>query len=141
MSHTPGDGTPYTAQGVLLRSPFGGGDLPRLRVLVAGHVSLAGLAEPRRTDFVTAMDAVATNAVQHGGGRGALLLLRRTGELECRISDRGPDGTGAVGAGLARGGENPLPGGGLWLTRLVTDRLTITPEGPGRTVSFAMRLA
>jgi anti-sigma regulatory factor (Ser/Thr protein kinase) len=141
MSHKPGDGAPYTAQGVLLRSPFGGGDLPRLRVLVAGHVSLAGLAEPRRTDFVTAMDAVATNAVQHGGGQGALLLLRGAGELECRISDRGPGGTGAGSAGHAPGGEGPLPGGGLWLTRLVTDRLTITPVGPGTTVSFAMILA
>ncbi|MEU1042597.1 ATP-binding protein [Streptomyces sp. NPDC005907] len=140
MALGPGDGASHLAHDVLLHRGFGGADLPRLRVLVAGHAALAGLLEPRRGDFVTAMDAVATNAVQHGGGDGTLVLLHRGGELECRISDRGPGCTGAVLTDLT-----PRPGGapgrgGLWLTRLVADRLSVVPGTPGTTVSFAMRL-
>ncbi|MGW7268439.1 ATP-binding protein [Streptomyces sp. NPDC054842] len=140
MALDTGDGRAPTAQDVLLRSRFAGADIPRLRVLVEGHATLAGLVEARRADFVVAMDAVATNAVQHGGGDGTLVLLRRGGELECRISDRGPGCTEAVLTGLAHGPGGPARGGGLWLTRLVADRLSITPGAPGTTVSFAMRL-
>ncbi|MFJ3222329.1 ATP-binding protein [Streptomyces sp. NPDC086783] len=135
-----GDGHAPTPHDVLLHSRFAGGDLPRLRVLVEGHATLAGLVEPRRDDFVVAMDAVATNAVQHGGGDGTLVLLRRGGELECRISDRGPGCTEAVLADLPHAPGASAEGAGLWLTRLVADRLSITPGAPGTTVSFAMRL-
>ncbi|KUH40240.1 MULTISPECIES: ATP-binding protein [Streptomyces] len=126
---------------ILLRCPFGGSDIPRLRVLVESHAAQAGLPEPRRGDFVVAVDAVVVNAVRHAGGSGVLVLARTARELECRVSDRGPGFTEDVIPELAPGIGGACPGRGLWLTRLITDRLTVTP-GPagGSTVTFAMRL-
>ncbi|MGO4430463.1 ATP-binding protein, partial [Streptomyces sp. MCAF7] len=74
----------------LLQRRFTARELPRLRVQVEECAAWAGLAETRRGDFVLAVDAVATNAVEHAGGQGALLLRRVGNELECRISDSGP---------------------------------------------------
>ncbi|MET9800308.1 ATP-binding protein [Streptomyces sp. NPDC006368] len=134
-------GVPGINEDVLLRRGFGAADIPRLRVLVESHASLAGLPEPRRGDFVVAMDAVAGNVVQHAGGRGLLVLTRTRRELECRISDRGPGFSEDVIPDLAPGLNGSAPGRGLWLTRLITDRLTVTPGPVGTTVSFTMSLA
>jgi anti-sigma regulatory factor (Ser/Thr protein kinase) len=127
-----------SAEEVLLRRRFGAADIPPLRVLVESYAAFAGLPEPRRGDFVVAMDAVAVNAVQHGGGQGVLVLARTPGELECRISDRGPGFTEEVIPDLAPGLNGCCPGRGLWLTRLITDRLTVVPGPAGTTVTFAM---
>ncbi|MGW7050681.1 ATP-binding protein [Streptomyces sp. NPDC054887] len=130
----------------LLEYDFGPEDLPRLRVLVDQWAAWAGLAEPRRGDFVLAADAVATNAVEHGGGRGRLVLRRSPGALECTISDSGPGFASSVIPELAPGLAGSHGGRGLWLTRLITDRLVITGgaqdgrAAPGSVVAFAMRL-
>ncbi|WP_327352727.1 ATP-binding protein [Streptomyces sp. NBC_01304] len=123
---------------VLLSVPFAARDVPRLRVLVEGHASLVGLPEQRRGDFVVAMDAVAGNVVQHGGGHGLLTLTRaHCHELRCRISDRGPGFTVEAIPDLAVGINGA--GQGLWLARLITDDLTVIPKAVGTTVVFAMR--
>ncbi|MBC9719268.1 ATP-binding protein [Streptomyces sp. TRM66268-LWL] len=125
---------------VLLSVPFAARDVPRLRVLVEGYASLAGLPEQRRGDFVVAMDAVAGNVVQHGGGHGLLVLARaHCHELRCRISDRGPGFTAEAIPDLAVGINGAGHGQGLWLTRLITDDLTVIPKAVGTTVVFAMR--
>ncbi|MFG3497799.1 ATP-binding protein [Streptomyces sp. NPDC047928] len=131
---------PGIGETVLLRRGFGGADIPELRVLVDSCAALAGLAEPRRGEFVVAVDAVAGNAVRHAGGRGLLVLARTPKELECRVSDRGPGFTEDVIPPLAPGIDGACPGRGLWLTRLVTDRLSVAPGAVGATVTFAMRL-
>ncbi|WP_175407731.1 ATP-binding protein [Streptomyces sp. TRM64462] len=132
----PGEG-----EDILLRRSFGGPDIPRLRMLVAGHAALAGLPEPRRGDFVVAVDAVAGNAVRYAGGGGDLALVRTPKELECRVTDRGPGFTQDVIPDPAPGVGGAGPGRGLWLSRLVTDRFTVAPcPAGGCTVSFAMRL-
>ncbi|MFD7816674.1 ATP-binding protein [Streptomyces sp. NPDC059785] len=134
-----GDGFAHSVRGILLRSRFGGGDLPRLRVLVAAQASLAGLPEPRCDDFVTAMDALAAEAVRHGG-RATLTLLRRARELECLITGPGSGRPGRSGSGTPGPGSADADGEGLWFTRLVADRLTVVPEDGGTTVGFVMRL-
>ncbi|MFD5102353.1 ATP-binding protein [Streptomyces albidochromogenes] len=133
----------------LLEFDFGREDMPRLRVLVDQYAAWAGLAEPRRGDFVLAADAVATNAVEHGGGRGRLLLHRSAGSpgaLECVISDSGPGFASSVIPELAPGLGGSHGGRGLWLTRLITDRLVIeggaggADRARGSVVRFAMWL-
>ncbi len=101
-------GVPDAGRRVLVRREFGGGDLPGLRLLADGCAALAGLEGPRRGDFVVAVDAVAGNAVRHGGGRGVLVLSRTAAELECRVTDRAPGFTEdaipqAPGAGAPAG--------------------------------------
>ncbi|GAA2922215.1 ATP-binding protein [Streptomyces enissocaesilis] len=115
----------------LLELDFARDDLPRLRVLVDQHAAWAGLAEPRRGDFVLAADALATNAVEHGGGGGRLLLRRASGALECTVSDSGPGFAPSVIPELAPGLGGSHCGRGLWLTRLITDRLVITGGADG----------
>ncbi len=127
----------------LLELDFAQDDLPRLRVLVDQYAAWAGLAEPRRGDFVLAADAVARNAVEHGGGSGRLLLRRAFGALECTISDSGPGFASSVIPELAPGLGGSHCGRGLWLTRLITDRLVIAGGAGGAggsVVSFAMVL-
>ncbi|MCZ4101366.1 ATP-binding protein [Streptomyces sp. SID13666] len=125
----------------LLKVAFTGEDLPRLRVLIEQRASLAGLSEPRRGEFVLAMDALASNVVEHAGGDGALALTRVGDELECRISDSGPGFSEDVIPELAPGINGGPAGRGLWLTRLLADRLVIAAASPGAVVTFAMRLA
>ncbi|MGW0534177.1 ATP-binding protein [Streptomyces sp. NPDC003032] len=128
------------AEEILLRTPFTAKDVPYLRALVEGHAALVGLPQQRRGDFVVAMDAVASNAVQHGGGQGVLTLARAAcHELRCRISDGGPGFTADVIPELAPGINGAGHGQGLWLTRLVTDDLTISADPTGATVAFSMR--
>ncbi|WP_236242684.1 ATP-binding protein [Streptomyces sp. CC228A] len=122
-----------------MRREFGGGDLPGLRLLADGCAALAGLEGPRRGDFVVAVDAVAGNAVRHGGGRGVLVLSRTAAELECRVTDRGPGFT--EDAIPQAPGAGPGGGCGLWVARTVSDRLTVVCGPSGAAVTFAMRLS
>ncbi|GGU59013.1 ATP-binding protein [Streptomyces lavendofoliae] len=133
-------GPPGIGEELLLRRRFGSADIPRLRVLVESCAALCGLPEPRRGEFVVAMDAVAGNVVQHAGGHGLLELARTAKELECRVTDRGPGFTEDVIPDLAPGVNGACRGRGLWLTRLITDRLTVASGPAGSIVTFAMVL-
>ncbi|MES4909166.1 MULTISPECIES: ATP-binding protein [unclassified Streptomyces] len=124
----------------LLQRRFTARELPLLRVQVEECAAWAGLAETRRGDFVLAVDAVATNAVEHAGGAGALLLRRVGDELECRISDSGPGFSEDVIPRILPGLDGATSGRGLWLTRLVTDRLAVSAGAVGTVVTLAMRL-
>jgi len=128
----------------LCRLHFRSRDLPRVRIEVEECAAWAGLAEPRRGEFVVAVDAVVTNAVEHAGGSGRLLLRQLGAELECQVEDYGPGFSEDVIPELAPGVAGAPAGRGLWLARLITDRLTVAPRcegsGPGTVVTLAMRL-
>ncbi|GAA3090907.1 ATP-binding protein [Streptomyces rectiviolaceus] len=138
MSATPGprEVPPVT----LLESRFTRDDLPRLRMLVEQYADHQGLTEPRRGEFIVAVDAVAVNAVEHAGGGGTLVLQRGNGHLACHIHDLGPGFSADVIPALAPGLDGHAGGRGLWLAGLLTDELTIS-AGPGGTrVTLAVRL-
>ncbi|MFE7117178.1 ATP-binding protein [Streptomyces sp. NPDC057654] len=116
-----GDG----AEEWLLECDFTGEDLPGLRVAVGECAAWAGLTEPRWGEFVLAVNEIASNAVEHGGGRGCLTLRRCRGELECRIADEGPGFPESVIPEILPGLDGAHAGRGLWLARMVTDRLVI----------------
>lgn len=125
----------------LCRMHFTSRDLPRLRIQVEECAAWAGLGEPRRGEFIVAVDAVVTNAVEHAGGRGRLLLRQLGSELECRVEDSGPGFTEDVIPKLAPGVDGAPSGRGLWLARLVTDRLTVErANGSGAVVTLAVQL-
>ncbi|MGP3978219.1 ATP-binding protein [Streptomyces sp. 8N114] len=126
---------------LLCRLRFTLRDLPRLRAEVEARAASAGLNEPRRGEFVVAVDAVATNAVEHAGGGGQLVLRHLGDELECQVADSGPGFTEDVIPELLPGLDGATSGRGLWLARLVTDRLTVADAaGQGSVVTFAVRL-
>ncbi|WP_326689101.1 MULTISPECIES: ATP-binding protein [unclassified Streptomyces] len=126
---------------LLCRLRFTLRDLPRLRIEVESCAAWAGLCEPRRGEFVVAVDAVATNAVEHAGGGGQLLLRHIGDELECQVADSGPGFTEDVIPELLPGLDGAPTGRGLWLAKLVTDRLTVGDAGgQGSVVTFAVRL-
>ena len=130
----------------LLCERFTERDLPGLRVGVEECAASAGLAGERRGEFVLAVDAMITNAVEHGGGSGRLLLRRIGDELECEVADSGPGFTEEVIPELLPGLDGQAPGRGLWLARMLTDRLTVRPgadrsgEPVGAVVTLAVRL-
>ncbi|MFG3253833.1 ATP-binding protein [Streptomyces sp. NPDC048172] len=129
---------------LLCRLRFTLRDLPRVRIEVETCAAWAGLGEPRRGEFVVAVDAVATNAVEHAGGRGQLLLRHIGDELECQVTDSGPGFSADVIPELLPGLDGATTGRGLWLARLVTDRLTIAAAdkscGSGSLVTLAVKL-
>jgi anti-sigma regulatory factor (Ser/Thr protein kinase) len=124
----------------LLEVPFARDDLPRLRMLVEQHTGHHGLPEPRRADFIAALDAVAVNAVEHADGGGTLVLERGDGHLACHIDDRGPGfgATAAPGSVLGTGGRTE--GRGLWLVGQLIDELTIARGPDGTRVTLSVRL-
>ncbi|MFI0789327.1 ATP-binding protein [Streptomyces lydicus] len=129
----------------LLRRRFTARLLPQLRLLVEECAAREGLREPRRGEFVLAVDEVAGNAVEHAGGAGRLELRRVGDELECRISDSGPGFSEAVIPELLPGLDGGPKGRGLWLARLVADRFAVSATAPeagatGAVVTLAVRL-
>jgi anti-sigma regulatory factor (Ser/Thr protein kinase) len=139
MTTTPGHSEvpPVT----LLESRFTQDDLPRLRMLVEQFADHQGLPEPRRGEFIVALDAVAVNAVEHAGGSGTLVLQRVNGHLSCHIHDQGPGFSSSVIPELAPGLEGHGTGRGLWLAEMLTDELIIAGgPGGGSKVTLTVRL-
>lgn len=115
----------------LLQRRFTGRLLPQLRLLVEECAAREGLGEPRRGEFVLAVDEIAGNAVEHAGGSGRLVLRRLDDELECRISDAGPGFSETVIPELLPGLDGAPKGRGLWLARLVADRFAVASGTAG----------
>ncbi|MFI0154571.1 ATP-binding protein [Streptomyces lydicus] len=129
----------------LLQRRFTARLLPQLRLLVEECAAREGLREPRRGEFVLAVDEIAGNAVEYAGGSGRLELRRVGDELECRISDTGPGFSEAVIPELLPGLDGAPKGRGLWLARLVADRFAVSVAAPeagttGAVVTLAVRL-
>ena len=49
----------------------------------------AGLAERPATALVAAVNEIATNSLQHGGGQGELRVWAESDALLCEVSDQG----------------------------------------------------
>jgi serine/threonine-protein kinase RsbW len=112
----------------LLKQSFDGGQVGVLRRVVAAHATAAGLSEPRRQDFVLAVDEILTNAVRHGGGGGIIEVWLTVERLWFRISDEGP---GFAVALVKPPRPSQLGGRGLWIAGQITDELTITSDTTG----------
>lgn len=107
--------------------PFTRGELGQLRAFVAGQAQQAGLAQQAATSLVAAVNEIATNSLQHGGGRGELRVWTDGDWLVCEVSD-----SGHLTAPLA--GKLPPAandGAGLWLANQLTGLVQIhsTPDG------------
>jgi anti-sigma regulatory factor (Ser/Thr protein kinase) len=113
--------------------------LATLRDFVTSHASKVGADSRSVAPFVQAVDEIATNAIEHGGGSGVLQVWTGHQTLLCEVSD---DGTGLRNP-LA--GQLPRPPGqvggcGLWLARQFSDLLELHSNPAGTTVRLHLSL-
>jgi anti-sigma regulatory factor (Ser/Thr protein kinase) len=117
--------------------PFGRSDLAMVRHLVAQCGRSAKLATRRNEDFVLSVCEVATNSIQHGGGKGTLDLWDEDGELVCAVRDDGRIEDPLVGR------RRPAPtqpcGRGLWIANQLCDLVQIRSGEAGTEVRLRMR--
>lgn len=108
---------------------FGRGELHDVRRLVAGVAHEAGLSRRRTDDLTVAVNELAANSVDHGGGRGTVHAWVEPDAVVVEVADTGD---------LARRGQGRSPdaappradaerGRGLWIARQLADDLEIGP--------------
>jgi serine/threonine-protein kinase RsbW len=81
------DGVDHPDASVLLDRPFDLGSLSAARRAVQGSFPLDELSEKRAQGFVAAINEGMINAIQHGGGRGNVRLIRTDGRLIAVVED------------------------------------------------------
>jgi anti-sigma regulatory factor (Ser/Thr protein kinase) len=118
---------------------FSTGPLHDVRSFVSRAAERLGLDNPRRADLVLAVNEMATNSVQHGGGVGRLRVWRDHGTLVCEITDTGVISEPLLGRrSPSVDGEN---GRGHWMANQVCDLVQLHSSRAGTAVRLHMRLA
>ncbi len=108
---------------------FGAGQLGEVRRLVTGLADGAGLSHRRVDELTVAVNELAANSIDHGGGRGTVrgwveadavvVEVRDDGDL-ARRADARSLGSVAPRADAERGR-------GLWIARQLADELHVRP--------------
>jgi anti-sigma regulatory factor (Ser/Thr protein kinase) len=115
---------------------FGATGLPSVRRLVSREAAGAGFTTRPIADLVLAVNEVATNSVQHGGGSGTLRIWREGEVLVCEVRDRGHL------ADQLADRRRPAPGQdggrGLWLANQLCDLVQLRSSSSGTTVRLHM---
>lgn len=106
--------------------------LPAVRGLVTEHAASAGLDSDRIADLAMAVNEIATNSVEHGGGKGRLAIWTENGYLACQVTDAGYITDPLAGRMLPPPDQ---PGGrGLVLVNHVCDLVRVHTSPDGTTV-------
>ncbi len=106
--------------------------LRALRSLAARRAAEFGLSDDRASEFVLAVDEVATNSVRHGGGAGLLRIWPDGDSLVCEIRD-----TGRIEAPLVGRVHPTLDdeyGRGLWLVNQLCDLVETRSSAAGTVI-------
>jgi anti-sigma regulatory factor (Ser/Thr protein kinase) len=105
------------------------GDLARIRHFVADRARTAGIAADRVADLCLAVSEIATNSIDHGGGRGFLRMWQEEDRFVVEVSDAGRIDDPLVGR--VDPGIEQDRGRGLWMAHQMCDLLQIrtTPRG------------
>jgi anti-sigma regulatory factor (Ser/Thr protein kinase) len=110
---------------------FGAGALSDVRRAVDTWATGSGLRAPRSDLLVLAVNELATNSIEHGGGQGELLMWQDEGDLVAEVRDAGHITEPLVGRFLPD--QQQGGGRGVWLVNQVCDLVQIRTT-PGRTV-------
>jgi anti-sigma regulatory factor (Ser/Thr protein kinase) len=113
--------------------------LATLRAFVTSHAALAGAAAPSVDRFVQAVDEVATNAIEHGGGSCVLQIWIRPHTMSCQVSDAGTGLPDPLAGHLPPAPSAPR-GRGLWLARQLSDLAELHSDAGGTTVRLHLTL-
>ena len=110
--------------------------LQDVRGFVQRCATAAGVAAPRVTSLVVAVNEVATNSVRHGGGEGFLRVWEEGDAFVCEVSDRGRFDEPL--AGRERPEVDQQHGRGLWLANQLCDLVQVRTYEDGNTVRIYM---
>ena len=109
-----------------------------MRAAVAAHASELGLTPPKLGSLLVVATELAANTIRHGGGAGTLRLWRAGNAIQCEISDNGPGIADPQHVGIHPVDLRSEGGRGLWLSRKLSDGLTIHNRNPGSAVTVTM---
>lgn len=115
---------------------FGKADLRMVRHVISQCARTAGLDTRRNEDLVLSACEVATNSIQHGGGKGALHVWDEDGTLVCAIRDAGQIADPLVGRELPE--STRAHGRGLWIANQLCDLVQIRSGDFGTEVRLRM---
>jgi anti-sigma regulatory factor (Ser/Thr protein kinase) len=115
---------------------FERGGLGSLRAFVTARAEQAGLGQRPVTALVAAVNEIATNSLQHGGGHGELRMWTDDGWLLCEVSDQGHLTAPLAGRVPPAAGQ----GAGLWLANQLTDLVQIHSTSGGTAVRVHQKL-
>jgi hypothetical protein len=123
-----------------LYQPIDDDDLHRLRAFVAERATVHGLDRQAAQNFVTAVNEVAANALQHGSPPAGLWLWSEGADLVCEIGDAGlwrpaPDSL----VGFVPPDSALQRGFGLWTVRLLVDLMELRAGWDGTFVRLRLR--
>jgi anti-sigma regulatory factor (Ser/Thr protein kinase) len=111
--------------------------LRSIRSAVLEHADRSGLDATAAGHLVLAVNELASNSLQHGGGNGTIRLWRDGEVAVCEVSD-----TGRLTGPPLLGRELPTldrPGGrGLWLVNQLCDLVQVRTSSAGTTVRLHM---
>jgi anti-sigma regulatory factor (Ser/Thr protein kinase) len=110
-----------------------------LRALVTGYATEAAVTAPAVEQFAQAVNQVATNAIEHGGGSGVLRVWTDPQAMVCEVSDTGA-GLRDPLAGHLPAGRSTARGRGLCLARQLCDLLEVPSDPAGTTVRLHLTL-
>ncbi len=115
------------------------GQLATLRTFMTSYATWAGATAQSVERFVQAVDEVATNAIEHGGGSGVLQIWIGPQTMTCEVRDNG------TGLSDPLAGHLPPPYDranqrGLWLARQFSDLVEVRSDRGGTTVRLHLAL-
>ncbi|HEV7885949.1 MAG TPA: sensor histidine kinase [Acidimicrobiales bacterium] len=116
---------------------FAGADMRTVRELVSRHARAAGFSSDQEWDLVVAMNELATNSVQHGGGTGTARVWNDGARVVCEVVDAGLIDTPLIGRlppDLSRSS-----GRGLWIANQLCDLVQLHSGPSGTVVRIHMR--
>ena len=112
------------------------GELSDVRDFVAERVGPMGLEGERAADLVVAVNELAANSIQHGGGEGTLAVWQEPETLVCEVRDRGRIKSALTGR--RRPGPGQLSGRGLWIVNELCDLVQIRSGEDGTVARVRM---
>ncbi|MFI5957729.1 anti-sigma factor RsbA family regulatory protein [Cryptosporangium sp. NPDC051539] len=113
---------------------FGAAEIPAVRKTALAWALDSGMVEDDAHEFLIAIYEIASNAVEHGGGRGTGRFWSEADVLFCEVRSALPIGNPLI-AGYRPPGTAQERGRGLWLARQICERVTIHNNG-GATVQL-----
>lgn len=106
-----------------------------IRSTVLDEATRSGLPEDTVTDLVLAVNELATNVVQHGGGTGTMWIWTTDKAVFCRVRDHG---TGMTAPRFEAPEPGSVSGRGLWMIKRMADWMDIQTGPTGTTVTIAV---
>jgi anti-sigma regulatory factor (Ser/Thr protein kinase) len=124
LSDTPADAATMTVDQYALRTA---------RRFVTEHATRLGMAAGQIADLIAAVNELAANAVEHGGGVGQVSIWAEDGHVVCQLTDSGQFSDPLAGR-IPVPPDAPTGGRGLLLVNQLCDLVRIHSAPGGTTI-------